>query len=104
MRADSPSPCGRGSGGGVAQRPNSTLALLHDGLRLLAHVLRKIIERGDGLPGIARALPAAERLVAGPGAGRGALRPVGIGDAGLDIVEEPPAFVGVAVEPGGQAE
>ena len=62
--------------------------LLHDGLGLLAQVERQVVEGADRLAGRARALPAAEGLVAGPGAGRRPLRPVHVGDAGLDVVEE----------------
>src|SRR5262245_23324971 len=74
----------------------------HDRARLLAQVLREVIERGDRLAGGARALPAAERLVARPRAGRRALRPIRIGHAGLDVILEPRHFVGRAVEAGGQ--
>src|SRR5512139_2337964 len=70
---------------------------------LLAQVLRQVIERGDRLAGGARTLPAAERLVARPGAGGGALRTVGIGHAGLDVLVEPWHLIGSAVEAGGEA-
>ena len=55
---------------------------------LLAEVLLQVVRAAAGLAGGAGALPAAERLHAGPGAGRGAGRPVDVHDAGLDAVEE----------------
>src|SRR5688572_12879115 len=66
--------------------------LLDECLRLLAHVLRKIIERRDRLARVARALPAAERLIARPGAGRRALGTVRIRYAGFDLLEKPLDF------------
>src|SRR5215472_6726143 len=66
-----------------------TTLLLDDRLRLLAQVLRQVIEGRDPFAGAARALPAAERLVTGPRAGGGALRAVGVGDARLDVLLEP---------------
>src|SRR6266478_6411723 len=78
--------------------------LLDHGLRLLAHVLRQIIERADRLAGTARAFPAAEGLVARPGAGGRALRAVGVGNARLDVLMEPADFVRAAVEAGRKSQ
>src|SRR5262245_42751049 len=80
------------------------ISSLHDGLRLLAQVERQVVERADRLARRARALPAAERLVEGPGAGRRALRPVDVGDAGLDVVEEVAHVLRAAVAAGGEPE
>src|SRR5690606_25951353 len=73
-----------------------------DGLRLLAQVERQVPERSDRLAGGAAALPAAERLVARPGARGGTLRAVHVGDPRLDAREEMVDLVARAVEAGGE--
>ena len=42
--------------------------------------------------------PAAEWLKTGPGASRGTLRAIGIGDAGFNVFEEPSGFLFISVE------
>src|SRR5436190_17675539 len=76
----------------------------HQRARLLAQVMREVIERGDRVSRGPGALPAAERLVARPRARGRALRPVRVGHAGLDALEEPCRLVLAAVEAGGEAE
>ena len=72
-------------------------------MALLAQELGHVVHREAGLAGRARALPAAERLDARPGAGRRAGPPVDVQDAGLDPVEELLDLGRVlAVDPGGQ--
>src|SRR5262249_7994469 len=88
----------------ASRRLRNCTASLDHGLRLLAHVLRQIIKRPDGLAGAARALPATECLVAGPRAGSGTLRAIGVGDARLDVLVEPRDLGGAAVEAGGESE
>src|SRR5712671_5038136 len=77
---------------------------LHHGLRLLAQVLREVVEGRDSLARVARALPASEGLITRPCAGRGSLRPVGIGHAGLDVLMKPADLLFPAIEAGGEAE
>src|SRR5438093_8085706 len=82
------------------QLREENLLVLHDPrLNLLVGVERNIVQSAGVLAGGAGAFPAAERLEARPGAGGGALRPVGVGDAGLDLVEEDVGFLLGAVEP-----
>src|ERR1700728_4938747 len=89
----------------IASRSDSTcMGLLDDGLRLLAQVLGEIVEGAVGLAGAAGALPAAKGLVPGPGAGGGALRPVRVGHARLDVLLEPGDLIARAVEAGRQPE
>src|SRR5579863_5760331 len=89
----------------MASRSSSRrMRLIDHRLRLLAQVLRQVVEGGDGLAGAPRAFPAAERLVAGPRAGGGSLRAVGVGDTRLDVVLEPGDLVRGAVKAGGEAE
>ena len=76
---------------------------LHHGARLLTQVLCEVVERRDRLAGRARTLPATERLIAWPGAGGRALRPVRVGDARLDVLVEPRHLVGAAIEAGGES-
>src|SRR5215472_2007255 len=83
----------------IASLSGSTgMASVDHGLRLLAQVLRQVVEGGDRLAGGARALPATEGLVTRPCAGGRALRAVGIRDAGLDVLLEPADLVRGAVE------
>ena len=76
----------------------------HERLRLLALIERQVVRRGDSLAGCAGAFPAAKRLIAGPRAGGRALRPVRIGDAGFDLVEETAHFGRRAIEARRQPE
>src|SRR5712692_2493874 len=78
--------------------------LFHFCLRLLALVLRKVVERADGLARGTRSFPAAERLIAGPGAGRSALRTIDVGDSGLDVFKEEGRIFVIAVATGSQTE
>src|SRR5262245_16222240 len=61
---------------------------LDDRLALLAEVLLDVVEAAAGLAGGAGALPSAERLHAGPGAGGGAGLAVHVHHAGLDASQE----------------
>ena len=63
--------------GGDAVAPGNHVAS-HARLRLLAQILRQVVDRASGLARRSRALPAAERLVARPRAGGCALRTVRI--------------------------
>ncbi len=65
---------------------------------LLVHVKLHIVISAAVLAARAGAFPAAEGLEAGPGAGRRALRTVGIGHACFDVFEEPIDFLGGAIE------
>src|SRR5205823_5556220 len=76
--------------------------LLHSCLRLFAKVLRQIVERGDGLARGSRSFPAAEGLIAGPGAGRSTLRTINVGDSRFYVVEEIDRVLLIAVTPGSQ--
>src|SRR5215469_11813776 len=87
-----------------ARGTDFTQLSLDDGLRLLAQVLRQVIEGSDRLPRAARALPAAERLVPGPRTGGCPLRSVRIGHAGLDVLLEPGDLIAPAVEARGEPE
>jgi hypothetical protein len=74
-----------------------------DRAALLAHELLDVIRPETALAGRPAALPAAERLDAGPRAGRRAGAAVDVDDARLDLVQEPGDLVLVAAEdPGGQ--
>src|SRR5439155_4770132 len=55
---------------------------------LLAHELLHVVRAAGAATGGAARLPAAERVDAGPRAGRRAGAAIGVGDAGLDAVEE----------------
>src|SRR3990172_1387964 len=59
------------------------------GVDLLMQIEWKVVTAAGVLSGRARSLPPAEGLEPGPGAGGSAMRPVGIGHPGLDLVEEP---------------
>src|SRR5438105_10035103 len=74
------------------------LSASHSRLRLLAEILRHVIERTARLAGRARSLPAAERLISGPRAGRCALRTVRVTHAGFDRIEKTLGLVGRAIE------
>ena len=69
-------------------RPGEPAASVDDRVALLAHELGRVVHAQAGLAGRARALPAAERLDARPGAGRRPGPAVHVEDAGLDPVEE----------------
>src|SRR5262245_40797379 len=62
--------------------------LLHLRLRLLAHVLRQVIEGGYAFAGRARSFPAGKRLIARPSSGRGPLRTIYISHSSFDLVQE----------------
>src|SRR3990172_8132918 len=80
------------------------LALLDDGAALLPHELHHVVGAAAALSGGAGALPAAEGLGARPGSGRRAAPLVDVGDARLDLVEEPLHLCRVArEEPGREA-
>src|SRR5437762_1615286 len=83
---------------------SSDLRLLHFCLRLFALVLRQIIEGGNALARGTRSFPAAKRLITGPGAGRGPLRTINVGDSRLDVVEEVGCIFVIAVATGSQSE
>src|SRR5262249_37805682 len=57
--------------------------------RLLAHELLHVVGAACAPAGGSAGLPSAERIDAGPRAGRGTGAPVHIGDASLDAIEEP---------------
>src|SRR5579862_9145280 len=78
--------------------------LLDYGLRLLAHVLRQIIEGADGLARAARTFPAAKRLVAGPGSSGRSLGAVRVGHSRLGVLLEPGDLIRAAIEAGREAE
>src|SRR5213080_3585529 len=63
-------------------------SVLDDRLALLVQVLLHVVQATPGLPRGAGALPAAERLHAGPGPGRRAGLAVHVDHPGLDVVEE----------------
>ncbi len=93
----------------VERRARRIVELVHSdpehGAALLAHELRHVPAAEPALARRARALPAAEGLEAGPGAGRRAAGAVGIEDAGLDGVEEAVELgLVLRVDAGGQAE
>ncbi len=67
------------------------------------HVKRQVIGAAGVLAARTGAFPAAEGLEAGPRAGGGALRTIGVRDARLDVVEEPVHFLVRAIKTGGQA-
>ena len=67
------------------------------------HVQLHVVEAAAVLAAGAGTFPAAERLEARPRTGGRALRTVGVGDAGLDLVEEPIRLGGCAVEASRQA-
>src|SRR5215218_2977205 len=76
---------------------------LDDGAALFPHELGDVVGTAPTLSGGAGALPAAERLRAGPGPGGGAGALVGIAHPGLHLVEEPADLGRVGGEdPGGQ--
>src|SRR5205085_8435604 len=76
-----------------------------DRVALLAHELGHVPAAEPALAGRSRALPAAERLEARPGAGRRPARAVGVEYARLDGGEEAVELVAVLGEnAGGQAE
>src|SRR5215472_1973776 len=83
---------------------SSCIALLDYGLRLLAHVLGQVVERGDRLAGVARALPTGEGLIARPGPSGGTLRSVDVGHPGLDALVKPGDLLARAIEPGRKPE
>src|SRR5438874_2769781 len=83
---------------------SGTATSLDDGLRLLAHVLREIVEGADGLAGAARAFPAAEGLVARPRSGGRALRAVDVRDTGLGVFKEPVDFARATITAVGAIE
>src|SRR5256886_11125349 len=74
------------------------LSAPHARLRLLAQILRHVIRRAAGFAGRARSLPAAERLISGPRAGRCPLRTVRVAHAGFDPIEKALGLVGRSVE------
>src|SRR5437762_2868236 len=67
-------------------------------LRLLAQILLHVMQRPTGFAGRARSLPAAERLISGPRAGRRALRPVRVAHAGFDRIEKTLRLVGRSIK------
>src|SRR6202035_2905047 len=91
-------------GAGTKCRSADRETSLNVRLRLLAHVLRQIIERGDRLAGGARSLPAAEGLIAGPSSRGSALGAVGVRHARLDMLEKPGNFFRSSVEAGSQTK
>src|SRR5215213_4664075 len=74
---------------------------LDNGAALFPHELRDVVGTAPSLSGRAGALPAAERLRAGPGPGGGAGALVGIAHAGLYLVEETADLGRVAREDSG---
>src|SRR5215210_3782137 len=77
---------------------------LDDGAALFPHELGDVVGTAPALSGRAGALPAAERLRAGPGSRGGAGALVRIAHAGLYLVEEPADLRRVGGEdPGGQS-
>src|SRR4030095_9102749 len=83
--------------------PAEASAAPHACLRLLAQVLRRVVQRAAGLAGRPRALPAAEGLIAGPRAGRRALRAVRVADASVAHGEETLGLIDGSVETRGKA-
>ena len=72
---------------------------------MFAHVLLQVVPTAGGFVAAGAALPAAEGLIAGPGAGGGAGFAIDVEYAGLHIVQEPVSLVRIfAVQAGGQAE
>lgn len=63
-------------------QPDELSGLLHDRAALLAHELLHIIRAAGAFAGAPTPLPAAERVHAGPRAGRGAAAAIRVGDAG----------------------
>src|SRR5207249_12216911 len=74
--------------------------LLHLRLRLFALVLRQVIEAANTFPRRTRSFPAAKRLIAGPRASRGSLRPIHMGVSCLDVLEEEGSVFVIAVATG----
>src|SRR3954466_13517938 len=73
-------------------------------LGLLAQILRQVIKGSDRLARVARAFPAAERLVARPRARGRALRPIRVCDAGFDAFEEFRDVCVRTIDAGGEPE
>src|SRR5512136_1045609 len=73
----------------------------YNGPALLVHVQRERVQSADALAAGAAAFPAAEDLHTRPGARRSAGRPVDVGSAGPDVLEEPVNLL--AKKAGGQA-
>src|SRR5216110_1878554 len=67
-------------------------------LRLLAQILRHVIQRAARFAGRARALPAAKRLISGPRPGRCALWSVRIADTGFDAIEKTLGLIWRSIE------
>src|SRR5690242_1190121 len=80
----------------------SLLTFFNDRPALLPRELRDVVRPAAALPGRARALPPAEWLCAGPGAGGGAGALVRVAHAGLHLVEEPLHLGGVPREDAGR--
>src|SRR5947209_1674828 len=67
-------------------------------LRLLAQILRHVIQRAARFAGRARALPAAKRLKSGPRPGRCALWSVRIAHTGFDAIEKTLGLIWRSIE------